>query len=85
MTFLHYFIPLVFNLYSFLILARVLLSWVNLSPSHPVVVFINEATDPILKPLRNVIPPVGMMDISPIAALILLQILETIVMAIIGP
>jgi YggT family protein len=85
MTFLRYFIPLVFNLYSFLILARVLLSWVNLSPYHPVVIFINEATDPVLKPLRNVIPPVGMLDISPIAALLLLQILETLVMAIIGP
>jgi len=84
MRFLQYFIPLLFNLYSFLILARVLLSWINVSPGSPIVTLIIEATDPVLKPLRNVIPPIGMMDISPIAALILLQILETIVMSLIS-
>jgi YggT family protein len=84
MRFLQYFIPLLFNLYSFLILARVLMSWINVSPGNPIVTFIIEATDPVLKPLRNVIPPIGMMDLSPIAALILLQIVETIVMTIIS-
>jgi YggT family protein len=84
MRFLQYFIPLLFNLYSFLILARVLLSWINVNPGNPIVAFIIEATDPVLKPLRNVIPPIGMMDISPIAALILLQIVETIVMTVIS-
>jgi YggT family protein len=84
MTFLLFFIPLLFNLYSFLILARVLLSWVNVSPTNPIVTFIIEVTDPLLKPLRNVIPPIGMLDITPIAALILLQILESIIMAIIS-
>jgi YggT family protein len=82
MRFLQYFIPLLFNLYSFLILARVLLSWINVSPGNPIVTFIIEATDPVLKPLRNVIPPIGMMDISPIAALILLQIVEQIVVSL---
>jgi YggT family protein len=84
MRFLQYFIPLLFNLYSFLILARVLLSWVSLGPGNPIVTFIMEATDPVIKPLRSVIPPIGMLDITPIAALILLQIVETIVMSIIG-
>jgi YggT family protein len=84
MRFIQYFIPLLFNLYSFLILARVLLSWINASPGNPIVTFIIEATDPVLKPLRSVIPPIGMMDLSPIAALILLQIVETIVMTIIS-
>lgn len=84
MNFLRFFIPLLFNLYSFMILARVLLSWVNVSPYHPAVVFINEVTEPLLRPLRNVIPPLGMLDISPIAALILLRIVESMVMSIIG-
>jgi YggT family protein len=84
MRFIQYFIPLLFNLYSFLILARVLLSWINASPGNPIVTFIIEATDPVLKPLRSVIPPIGMMDLSPIAALILLQIVETIVMTVIS-
>lgn len=84
MNFLRFFIPLLFNLYSFLILARVLLSWVNVSPYHPIVVFIHEVTEPVLRPLRNIIPPIGMMDISPIAALILLQILESLILSVIN-
>ena len=84
MNFLRFFIPLLFNLYSFLILARVLLSWVNVSPYHPIVVFIHEVTEPVLRPLRNSIPPIGMMDISPIAALILLQILESLILSVIN-
>jgi len=36
-----------------------------------------------LRPLRNIIPPIGMMDISPIAALILLQILESLILSVI--
>jgi YggT family protein len=84
MNFLRYFIPLLFNLYSFLILARVLLSWINVSPYHPAVVFIYEVTEPVLRPLRNIIPPIGMLDISPIAALILLQIVESIILSIIN-
>jgi len=84
MNFLRFFIPLLFNLYSFLILARVLLSWVNVSPYHPIVVFIHEVTEPVLRPLRNIIPPIGMMDISPIAALILLQILESLILSVVN-
>lgn len=83
MNFLRFFIPLLFNLYSLMILARVLLSWVNVSPYHPAVVFIHEVTEPLLRPLRNVIPPLGMLDISPIAALILLRILESLIMSVI--
>lgn len=84
MNFLRYFIPLFFNLYSFLILARVLLSWINVSPYHPIAVFIYSLTEPVLRPLRNVIPSIGMMDISPIAALILLQVLESILLSMIN-
>jgi YggT family protein len=84
MNFLRFFIPLLFNLYSFLILARVLLSWVRVSPYHPAVVLVYEVTEPLLRPLRNAIPSIGMLDISPIAALILLQIVENLLMAVLG-
>lgn len=84
MSFLRIFIPLLFNLYSFLILARVLLSWINISSYHPAATFIYEVTEPVLRPLRNIIPPMGMLDISPIAALILLQILESLIMSMLN-
>ena len=77
------FIELFFTLLSLAILARVLLSWVRVSPYHPAVEFLYRITEPILAPLRRVIPPVGMADISPIVAMILLWIIQQVLVAII--
>jgi YggT family protein len=72
-------IAFLFNLWSFAVLARVLLSYLNLSPYHPVVRALYLVTEPILAPLRRVIPPIGMIDITPIVALLLIQLLERLV------
>jgi len=64
------------------ILARVLLSWVRVSPYHPAVEVLYRITEPILAPLRRVIPPVGMVDISPIIAMLLLQIIQQVLVAV---
>ena len=77
------FVSLLFNLWSFAILARVLLSWFNMSPYHPAIQALDMVTEPILGPLRRIIPPVGMMDISPIVALLLVQFAEQIVVSVI--
>lgn len=63
------------------ILARVIMSWVTMfAPTSPVVETINnmlnQMTEPILAPLRRVIPPFGMFDLTPMIALILLQIIR---------
>ncbi len=80
MDFIISFFDLLFTLLSFAIIARALLSWVRPDPYNPLVQMLNQITDPILEPLRRVIPPIGgMMDISPIVALIILQILQTVV------
>ena len=75
-------IDLLFTLLSLAILARVLLSWVRVSPYHPAVQLLFQITEPILAPLRRFIPPVGMMDISPIIAMFLLQIIQQVLVAI---
>ena len=72
-------IDLLFGLYSLAIIARVFISWMRVDPYHPIVQFLYQITEPILAPLRNRIPPVGMVDISPMAALFLLWILQRIV------
>ena len=76
-------IDILFTLFELAILARVLLSWFRVNPYHPAVAFLYQITEPILKPLRNVIPPLGMIDISPIVALILMDIVRQIVRAVI--
>jgi YggT family protein len=74
----------VFQIYEFLILIRVLLSWVNVNPSrpafdHPLIRVLNRITDPVLAPLSRVIPPIGgTIDITPVIALILLEIVRSL-------
>jgi YggT family protein len=79
-----------FQLYEFLILIRVLLSWLpgltggagnvnpyRRAPDHPIIRVLNRITDPVLEPLRRLIPPVGgAIDISPVVALIVLEIVR---------
>ena len=64
------------ELYSFVIFARVLMTWIpNLDPYNPIVQFLHQVTDPVLEPARRLIPPIGMVDISPIVVLIVLNFL----------
>lgn len=83
MDLLIYFIDIFFTLLNLAILARVLLSWVRVSPYHPAVNFLYQVTEPILAPLRRIIPPLGMVDVTPVIALILLQIVQQVLVAII--
>ncbi|KPK42380.1 MAG: hypothetical protein AMJ78_02700 [Omnitrophica WOR_2 bacterium SM23_29] len=59
-----------------LILIRALISWVNPDPFNPIVQFLYRATDPILTPIRRVVPPLGPFDISPIVAFLILYFLS---------
>ncbi|MCH2539594.1 MAG: YggT family protein [Anaerolineales bacterium] len=75
-------IEIIFSLLSFAILARVLISWVRVDPHHPAVQFLMEITEPVLRPIREMMPSMGMMDFSPIIALLLLSVLERIILTI---
>lgn len=56
------------------IFVRALVSWIpNMRQDHPIVRFLNDITEPILMPFRKVIPMVGMMDLSPLVAMIVLS------------
>ncbi len=74
------FFDLLFTLLGFAVIARALISWVPMDPYNPIVRFLDSITEPILGPLRRIIPPIGgTIDISPIVALILIQIVQAIV------
>lgn len=55
---------------NFLIIARVIISWLNADPFNPIVRFVVESTDPLLRPFRKFIPPLGALDLTPIALLV---------------
>ncbi len=74
------FFDLLFTVLAFAIIARALISWVPVDPYNPIVRFLDQITDPIIAPLRRIIPPIGgTIDITPIVALILIQIVQAIV------
>ena len=75
-------IEIIFSLLSFAILARVLITWVRVDPHHPAEQFLMEITEPVLRPIREMMPSMGMMDFSPIIALLLLSVLERIILTI---
>jgi YggT family protein len=68
------------------VLVRVIYSWVDSNPyaSNAVKRVLWTITDPILEPLRRVIPPLGMFDVSPIVAIVLLQVLQRVVESAFG-
>ena len=70
------FIDIVFYVITFAIIIRAILSWFGLRPDNPLVVIFYQITEPILAPLRRIIPRIGMFDITPFVAIILLQIIH---------
>ncbi|MCY4578316.1 MAG: YggT family protein [Chloroflexi bacterium] len=77
------FINILFYVLWAAILGRVILSWINLSPQNPIVVLIYGITEPILAPIRRVLPSMGMLDLSPMIALIVLMVIQRILLSLI--
>jgi YggT family protein len=82
---------LIFNIIGFvetaltvLIFARIAVSWIGLSPWHPVVRWLRIIVDPILAPFRRILPSFSGIDFSPILAIVVIyfvaQILQTLVL-----
>ena len=70
----------VFRIYNYIILVRVLLSWVEPNPYNPIVKFIYKITEPVLRPFRIILRTGGIgFDISPILAFIALEILRRVI------
>lgn len=70
-----YFIRILFELFSILILLRIILSWYSPRSTNVLLVILYRVTDPLLVPLRRIIPRVGIVDFAPLAAIILLQLI----------
>jgi len=75
-----YAVNTLFYFYYLLIIVRIFLSWIpNIDWYNQPYKFVSSITDPFLNIFRGVIPPIGMLDISPIVAIILLQILQGVI------
>lgn len=69
----------VLQIYSLILLARVLLSWFpNIDRNSSIVRFLYEATEPILQPIRQALPRTGGIDFSPLIVLVGIQVLNSL-------
>jgi YggT family protein len=75
-------VQLLFDLYIIVLLARVLLSWVQLDPQNPLVHLIHQLTEPLLAPIRRMLPQSGALDFSPMIAFVVVLIAEQIVLSL---
>lgn len=75
-------VQLLFEFYAIVLLARVLLSWVQVDPHNPIVNLIHQLTEPLLAPIRNLLPQSGGLDFSPMVALFVVLIAEQVVLTL---
>ena len=66
----------ILDLYTFILIARALISWVSLDPRNKIVQFLYQITEPVLAPVRRVVPPIGGLDLSLLVVLVLIQVLR---------
>jgi YggT family protein len=77
-------VNLVFQIYIFIVIARALVSWVNPDPYNPIVRFLYNVTDPVLDRMKRILPlQFRGIDLSPVALLILLSVVEQMLLVII--
>ena len=71
-------VVLLLNIIWFAIFARAIISWFPIDQNGPVVRALDAITEPILEPLRRVVPRVGMIDITPMVAIVLIFAIITL-------
>ena len=66
------------TIYKYILLASVIISWVNADPYNPIVNFIHRVTDPLLYRIRRRMPDTGMLDLSPLVAFAIIYVLQIV-------
>ena len=77
------FIGWLLSIYSWVIIAAALISWVNPDPRNPIVMFLRQVTEPVLSPIRRLLPPwkTGGLDLSPLIVLLAIQFVERVILS----
>lgn len=69
-------ISLLVNIYFFALLAMIILSWVAPGGNNPAIYLLHQITEPVMAPLRKLLPPMGGLDFSPILVFVLINIIQ---------
>ena len=73
---LAYVIDVVLRLYFWIVIIRVIVSWVNADPYNPIVRFLYRVTEPVFRSIRKIIPPIGGIDFSPAVVILIIYFLQ---------
>ena len=79
MGLLIYFIALLCRVLSIIIFVRAILSWLDLPPNNRLITILDQITEPILAPLRRIIPRIDTFDITPLVAILLLELISRLI------
>ena len=71
-------LALILDAYSFVVLVSVIVSWLNLADDNPIVTVTRTLTEPVLAPIRRLLPSTGGIDISPMVLLLGIRLLERV-------
>lgn len=82
-SFLILFIRAIFQLLSLLVIIHVILSYV-MDPYHPVRRAIDSVVNPMLAPIRRILPPIAGLDFSPVVLLVLIQLLAPLIITLLA-
>ena len=69
-------VSLTLSLYTWTILVYVILGWISPGGYHPLTMILAELNEPVLRPIRRLLPPISGLDLSPLLAVILIQALS---------
>ena len=69
----------VLTIYKYILLASVIISWINADPYNPIVNFIYRVTEPLLQRIRRYMPDTGALDLSPIVLFVLIYLVQIVV------
>lgn len=78
------FVNLIFEVLTWLVIIRCILSFVRHDPYHPVIRFIYDVTEPIMAPIRRIVPSSGGLDFSPIVVLLVITLVQRIVVSLLS-
>jgi len=74
-------VAIVLKFFFFALLAVIILSWIAPHSNSPIATLIYQLTEPVMRPARNLIPPIGGLDLSPIFIFIAISLIEMLVIA----
>ncbi|TBW52198.1 YggT family protein [Marinobacter halodurans] len=70
---------LIVKIYFWSVLAIVIISWIAPGSPHPAIQLIGQLTEPVMRPVRNLMPAVGGLDLSPIVVFLILNVISIVI------